>query len=824
MDAFVFDNKFARFVSLVDTADIRQGTYFHESGCVTVLSITKDGIITGSVKPNAQQSYHVKLIATEDGPFSGSCSCPTIFNCSHSYALARTARDQLKGVKQQKSKTPAPASNIDPITAEVERRIQNRIDKASAELIKSLQRLWKICQQSGLSLYTQDILPFLKSRNFPELRSKNLIRELDPIFASNPPKSHLDLADLIRAYGDEKGYSLKDTFKAITLAAQYKKHFSQKGPTNSEKKWDDTPHTIDFKLDFQDVGDGWLNVSAKARIGNGQFSDKETQQLIAANGQLVELLGKGWHRAKEPPCSPISDFFNEIGISPQRGNSQRIHVSQVNELVPDAYLGQECKDIISSSEFDPEIKLPPPPQALAKILRPYQLHGFQFLCHLSLRHFGGILADDMGLGKTLQTLTWLSWLKERHRGEDPFRVLIICPKSVVDNWVTEPYKFPTKLTSSAYFPKSKKQAQQDLTVANYSQLRINSEYFLKKQWDVAILDEGQYIKNPSSQTSKVAFKLNATQRLVLSGTPIENQLKDLWSLMRFAMPRLLGPLPSFQLNYNIDKNPDAASSISKRIQPFLLRRLKNQVAKDLPERIEKEIRCELTPLQKKLYDKELDKLRGTLDQTTDDQSFNQERFSVLSSLMRLRQICCDPRLLKNARITEDEEPSAKVSALLDIVLPLMEEGHKVLVFSQFVSMLEILKNELKKNAIKTHFLSGKTQNRKMLIDDFQNSKEPSAFLLSLKAAGSGLNLTAASYAILFDPWWNPAVEAQAIDRCHRIGQKSKVVAYRILAKDTVEDKIRALQHQKADLANSIIHEDSLQSALDLKTLKSLFVE
>jgi SNF2 family DNA or RNA helicase len=325
---------------------------------------------------------------------------------------------------------------------------------------------------------------------------------------------------------------------------------------------------------------------------------------------------------------------------------------------------------------------------------------------------------------------------------------------------------------------------------------------------------------------------------VLTGTPIENRLLDLWSLLAFAQPGLLGSQASFQRLYREKDDPvGARSRLATRVRPFLLRRTKSQVAKDLPPRVEEEIFCELEGEQRTLYDAELKRARQMLLQVKTARQFDTERFNILQSLLRLRQICCDPRLVGlggekpeaakkrrtviAASATQKPPVSAKMEALLDTIEPLVEEGHRVLVFSQFVTMLELIQAELNRREISHLILTGQTENRQELVDLFQSPAGPPVFLLSLKAAGSGLNLTAASYVILYDPWWNPAVEAQAIDRTHRIGQTSKVNAYRLLAKNTIEEKIRALQHEKAAMAAAVVKEESLTTVLDLDSLRKI---
>ena len=821
MDPFVFDQKFARFLSQLDSGAIREGTELYEDGKGSLRN-TGSSLFSGSVADGKDEVFSVRLTENDDGGFSGSCSCDEFFNCRHSYTIARLARDQMLGPSGGIEVQPNTPVNMEDQSELVE-RLGSDASSEEKKVCEAIERLWKIAEQNGFLLYPKDLKLLVATGPQNGLIAGQPLRALKVQLESADLESPAEFADFLKCYFEYKGINSNAVFTKVARSAESKIAFESVAksiPVNTS--WKEEALKFRYELHMEPASErDWFRISAKGAVEGGGYSDQEVKLLLATKGGLVNLPDKGWRRMRVVEDEELAAIFATVGIDPVRGNNQRIHAIQLEDLLSGDILAdpnwsaavQRAKDLQGTH-------LPTPPKALAGVLRPYQIEGFRYLCRLSDLEFGGILADDMGLGKTLQTLAWLLWQKERLSSGVGLRVLIVCPKSVTDNWIREPEAFNTGLSSTQFRTRligNTALAESNLVVANYAQLRIKSDYFLSERWDVVVLDEGQYIKSPSSQTTKVAWKLKAEQRLILTGTPIENRLTDLWSLLRFAMPKLLGPQAAFATNYNLTRNPNALEGLRKRIQPFMLRRLKHNVAKDLPARIEKEIYCELEGEQRALYEQELVSARALLKDSGNNGGSG--GLNVLQSLLRMRQICCDPQLVNKDALTNLR--SSKVGALIDIVEPLVEERHKVLVFSQFVSMLEIIERELEKCSIASLKLTGKTQNRKELVDRFQNEKSESVFLLSLRAAGSGLNLTAASYVILFDPWWNPAVEAQAIDRTHRIGQESKVIAYRILAKNTVEEKIREIQNEKSKLADSVIGEGELAGSLSLDAIAEI---
>lgn len=599
------------------------------------------------------------------------------------------------------------------------------------------------------------------------------------------------------------------------------------------------------RLDVEESKSGmdWFDLSVALHVTDTTLSQEEIALLLKAKGKWVKLGEKGWRKLEFDLTDAQQKELAELGLAVNDfdGEKQRLHALQLGGLTKgSSLLPAERAAQVQRRVEDIQTRITPDlPAAITATLRPYQLSGFHFLAYLTTNRFGGVLADDMGLGKTLQALAWIAWLRAEQKVTEPF--LIVCPKSVQDNWRSEVERFYPSLRvavwSRASAGKIGMKGEADLLVIHYPQLRIHEEMLREVTWGAVILDEAQAIKNPTSQSSKAACSLNARHRLALTGTPIENRLLDLWSIFAFAMPGVLGTRASFARSFDGKEDPLARRRLGARTRPFLLRRTKKEVASDLPDRVEEDIIVELEGTQATLYQAEIKRARAQLLKAETSQQLDKLRFNILTSLLRLRQICCHPRLIgldaavpvpvkgrkKKAAADEDGPAveSAKVGALMDLLEPLMEEGQKVLVFSQFVQMLEIIEDEILTRGWHSFKLTGQTEDRGVLVKEFQEHEGPATFLISLKAGGFGLNLTAASYVVLFDPWWNPAVEAQAIDRTHRIGQKQTVFAYRLLIKDSIEEKIRLLQKQKGSLANDILGEENFAQALTLNDFQFL---
>jgi hypothetical protein len=593
------------------------------------------------------------------------------------------------------------------------------------------------------------------------------------------------------------------------------------------------PRQLRPRVVIKGSGIDWLAVSAEWEHEGMKLTVADLQRLQTATGRFVKLPDSGWVELDPNAVQSAHEAMADLGVEGLVPAAQRIGLEQVAHLdeeglmrFGDSAQAKALRERVKNFEGLPAIQLPAGVQA---DMRPYQKEGFDFLCHLTSIRLGGVLADDMGLGKTLQTLAWLAWLKDRH-GKDPKPSLVICPASVLHNWEREANRFTPNLkvlvleSGAARHNLRKQIPQHDVIVTNYALLRRDLEELQKFAFRAVILDEAQFIKNPGAQVTHSVKQLKSEHRLALTGTPLENRLLDLWSIVDFIQPNYLGNQDQFTETYE-PRGEDAESAqrvarrrLSAKLRPLLLRRLKKHVAKDLPDRIEERRDCQLGDDQRKLYLAELRRSREQVMKTVAEKGLNKSKMHVLAALTRLRQICCHPRLVGN------DTASGKTETLFELLDSLIAEGQKVLVFSQFVQMLLLLEEECRQHQIPTHILTGQTKDREQVVSTFQNDPNASVFLLSLRAAGTGLNLTTASYVVLYDPWWNPAVEAQAIDRSHRIGQTQTVNAYRLISPGTVEEKIWELQQSKAQTIADVLGEEGFARSLSKTDLEYLFAE
>lgn len=456
------------------------------------------------------------------------------------------------------------------------------------------------------------------------------------------------------------------------------------------------------------------------------------------------------------------------------------------------------------------------------VLRQYQIQGVKWLKYLFVNGFGGCLADDMGLGKTIQVIALLS---EHDIQRDPGVSLVVVPKTLLFNWQREILKFNSNLRLDIYHGDNREEVikkvvagKLDIVLTTYGTLRNDVKRFCSITLKYLILDEAQVIKNFQSKTYTEINTIEARNRLVMTGTPIENNISELWGLMEFLNPGLFGKYQSFENTYS-GLDDESLRRLNGVISPFVLRRTKQEVLNDLPDKVEQDIYCEMEPDQKDLYELVRLKVRKEVEY----EAFNpvSAGSKVLEGLLYLRQICCDPRLLRQEFNIVNCQHSGKFECLKELLAEIRHNRNKVLVFSQFTSMLKLIEGWIVEQGWEYYYLDGETRNRQSIVDEFENSSAPSIFLLSLKAGGVGLNLVSANHVILFDPWWNPAVESQAIDRVFRIGQRKNVNVYRLITSNSIEEKIQKLKAQKTEVSSLILENQDIVRNFSLTDLKKL---
>jgi non-specific serine/threonine protein kinase len=576
-------------------------------------------------------------------------------------------------------------------------------------------------------------------------------------------------------------------------------------------------------------GIDWFDVQAVVRFGETEVALAEVRKAVRRRERFVKLADG---TVGEIPPEWVEQYRHLFALGEETDKGLRLghhHLTLLDQLLAgderartDKEFERRRKALRDFAGIKPQ-KLP---KQFKGELRPYQKAGFDWLHFLREYKFGGCLADDMGTGKTIVTLAFLQSLKER--GLSKKASLLVVPRSLVFNWEREAEKFTPRLrllnhATSGRTADVSDFDDYDLVVTTYGLLRRDVETLMHYEFNYLILDEAQAVKNPLAATAKSVRLLRGSHRLTLTGTPVENNTLELWSQFAFLNPGLLGNAEYFREEFStpIERKGDeaAAQFLRKMVYPFILRRTKDQVAKDLPPRTERQVVCEMEPAQRKLYDERRDYYRALLLKLIEDEGINNARFRVLEGLLRLRQICNHPRLA----VKTYRGGSAKMELLLETLETLHAEGHKALVFSQFVGMLKLVEAELKRRRIPFAYLDGQTRDRQARVDAFQRDESIPFFLISLKAGGVGLNLTAADYVIHVDPWWNPAVEMQATDRTHRIGQQKPVFISKLIVRDSVEEKILELQERKRRLVTQLIAtERSFFKSLTAEDVTALF--
>ncbi|MEM7783700.1 MAG: SNF2-related protein, partial [Planctomycetota bacterium] len=609
-------------------------------------------------------------------------------------------------------------------------------------------------------------------------------------------------------------------------------------------------------------GQDWFDLAVNVEFDDQSIAMPELLQAIVKKDNFVTLADGSQGRI---PPELLEKYSRLAAFGQIKDDKVRFRPTQA--MLLDAML--DAKEVKVDKKFRAfrkklqsfdGVKPKSPPRGFKGELRRYQRDGLGWLHFLREFGLGGCLADDMGLGKTVQVLSLLESRRNRkvnldesqdtkkkanleNRAEKKSVLLdaaeqlkrkpsiVIVPKSLIFNWVEEAAKFTPRLRLLNYTGTKRLNHVQvaidsggfDVLLTTYGTMRRDIEVLSQLEFDYAILDESQAIKNSKAQCAKSSRLLNADYRLAMTGTPIENHLGELWSLFEFLNPGMLGNSTNFARLTNQKKSNEAEreetlAALAKAIAPFLLRRTKEQVLTDLPPKTEQTLYCDMLPAQKKSYKELKEYYRVKLAKKVETVGIGRSKIQVLEALLRLRQVACDPRLLDKS-----SKAGAKLELLGQQISEIASEGHKVLVFSQFTSFLSLVKQQFDEIGIEYEYLDGQSTKRAQSVKRFQEDASVSAFLISIKAGGHGLNLTAADYVFILDPWWNPAVEAQAIDRAHRMGQKNSVIAYRMICRDTVEEKILALQASKRDLADKIIQSDeSLIRSLTAEDLQILF--
>ena len=649
-----------------------------------------------------------------------------------------------------------------------------------------------------------------------EERFAELLNDYDPIFS----------------YGDFFGAYLKDYDECLKEGWLHK-FFSFCTKNQVEvfgwkelKKLKNSLHSASVDLGIRS-GLDWFEADVKLRFGDEEVPLEVLHPAIVRRDNYVQLsdgkrgiIPQEWIKKFETLIRAGTFSNGKIKISKLKYNL----IDELYGSIDDEEVLREIEEKKNRLNKFSSIETTPLPPIVNAELRQYQKEGFYWLNFLDHFGFGGCLADDMGLGKTLQMITFLAQQKMQDRGTS----LVVVPKSLLYNWSAELDKFCPSLKYLHYHGKRNFDADEfakyDIIITTYNTVMLDIPELKTFLFNYVILDESQAIKNPTSQRYKSACLLNARNRVVMTGTPVENNTFDLYAQFNFLNRGFLGTQKYFKDQYSseidIRRNADRAEELRKIVQPFLLRRTKQQVASDLPEKTEQVLKIQMGAAQRQVYQHYLEEIRKDILEKEHSEGQAHVKMRVIQGLTKLRQICNSPLLITKSDFECRE--SAKIELLMDHILPLVKTN-KVLVFSQFTKMLGLIANTLQEEGVEFSYLDGKTKDRIELVDEFNNKEKNRVFLISLKAGGTGLNLTSADYVFLIDPWWNPAAEAQAIDRTHRIGQKNHVFAYKMVCEGTIEEKILELQSKKKQISDQLIQtQEGFVKNLSRKDIEVLF--
>ena len=622
----------------------------------------------------------------------------------------------------------------------------------------------------------------------------------------------------------EEGHS----YAIINWVNEHIETLTEKGfeiePPSGSKKFLFASNKIDFEIKEDN---DWFDINAIVYFGSHPIPFISLKQYILHKKREFPLPDGSIAIIPEKWFTQYSSLFS-LADNSKALRLRKHHIGLINELAEDGIANVTLSRKLEKLNDFENIADMQMPVNFKGDLRSYQKAGYNWFSFLREYNFGGCLADDMGLGKTIQTLAMLQKLKEEdEQNKTHSTSLIVMPTSLIYNWMNEAKKFTPKLKIHAHTGTTRDKdvsifARYDIVITTYGITRVDIEVLKNFYFNYIILDESQNIKNPTSKSFRAVKALKSRNKLILSGTPVENSVADLWTQLTFLNPGLLGTQAFFNEEYvqAIEKKKDEekARKLQAIIKPFVLRRTKEQVASELPSKTEQVFYCNMSEDQAAYYEKTKSAYRNDLLSSMDDGTFKKKQVQLLQGLTALRQLANHPIMIDS----DYESDSGKFENVIHTLDNVLKGGHKVLIFSQFVKHLGIFKNYFERESIPFAYLDGSTKNRGEIVADFQSNTELKVFLISIKAGGVGLNLTQADYVFILDPWWNPAVEQQAIDRTHRIGQEKKVFIYKFIAKDTVEEKILALQNRKKRLASSLITtEESFIKSLSKEDIKEI---
>jgi SNF2 family DNA or RNA helicase len=580
-------------------------------------------------------------------------------------------------------------------------------------------------------------------------------------------------------------------------------------------------------------GEDWLSLDLQLAVGGKPvpLDAAEVQRWLQTGQSHIRTADRRVLLVPTEAWGEMQEVLADCAVEQEPGRRRiaRAYAPYLVGALAEQGFRLDRNDAAETAPPEIEARLDP---KLWAFLRPYQAEGVKWMAGLAQREGHGLLADDMGLGKTLQALAFCAWLRATEAARTP--ALVVCPTSLVANWLREAARFTPHLrtldlTGPDRAERRAAMKQADLVVTSYAILRRDLESFRAEEFSLVVLDEAQHIKNRGSQNAQSAKALRARHRLILTGTPLENSALDLWSLFDFLLPGYLGTAADFRERYETPLSrgeaPRIMARLRQRVRPFFLRRTKEEVLPDLPPKLEHLTLCELSEEQREVYRALLAQGRREVFDRSGKGGGGRDRIAVLTTLLRLRQVCCHLDLLPRGDVPRIwKEPSIKLERTFELIDEAIDGGHRVLLFSQFVQALHLLRDEAKRRDLRFCYLDGQTVERQAEVDRFQSDAGIPLFLISLKAGGTGLNLTGADTVIHFDPWWNPAVEDQATSRAHRLGQAKSVQAYKLIAAGTVEEKIQALQARKRELFQASMGDEAFVAGLSGDEMEELLAD